>query len=217
MRARWPRSSAWKCRAIPSRSATGSSVATSTASSAWASRRWPPRSACCPARRRRRSNANGSWSAITRSVMISISRSICRPWAPTRNSASVSPCAWRTAWSGRVGFPAACSRGSLPEKRDLDARELAIHVVLCLGILGALHQAWIEMWGEQLQKVVHVGAQQHAAAVTHPGGVHGKEMRAVAYLEVGILFTIDGEIGEDSHAKSLAHVFLDDVRVPGRE
>ena len=45
----------------------------------------------------------------------------------------------------------------------------------------------------------------------------GKQVRGVAHLEVRVLLAVDGDVGEDADAQSLAHVLLDHVRVPGGE
>ena len=51
-------------------------------------------------------------------------------------------------------------------------REFAVDRFLRFRALRVLHQSLLEMRREHLQEVVHESAQQHAAAETHPRGVH---------------------------------------------
>ena len=73
------------------------------------------------------------------------------------------------------------------------------------------------MWGEEVEEVVHVAAQQGALMIAGPGRVRGEQVRGVDGDEVRIFARIDRHARDDADTEAQAHVRLDDVCVAGGE
>ena len=51
-------------------------------------------------------------------------------------------------------------------------------------------------------------------AATRPRGMHGKQVRGVAHLQILVLGSLDRDVRDDADAETFTHVFLDHVGVP---
>src|SRR5437660_11289920 len=69
------------------------------------------------------------------------------------------------------------------------------------GTVGALDEAPVEVGREQLREVVHVLAQQCAAAKADPGRVRGEQVRGVDPREVRIVLS-DRHVRDDAHTET---------------
>ena len=65
--------------------------------------------------------------------------------------------------------------------------------------VGTLYQAAVQVRRQELREVVHVFAQQRAAAEADPGRVRRQEVRGVDDGQVGVVL-VDRHVGHDAHA-----------------
>src|ERR1700733_2113940 len=126
------------------------------------------------------------------------------------------------SWFAASRWPTnACRRTSAapPEQQSLSAlRQLNLAEELCyrgrrIEPMRSLDKSPLQMRRQELGKFVHVFAQQRAAAKTDPGDVRLKKMPGIERHKIRILARIDRHAGDDSDAKSQAHIGLDHVRI----